>query len=496
MAFPSGAHWGPGRAVVKRFNDKSGWGYLTCEDGTDVWFIREHSTWLFQVGEPVIYMSVDARHDGKLRANQTRAVADLVQSGTNLDSVVPGTSQAYAAMGPNVPTGWHADWHAGPANGSGKGVRGVADPVEAMLLQQMQQDAPAAAMAGGGASASATQDPIEAMLYQQMQDERQGSATAAVTAAGAPAASALVPTQDPVEAQLYQQMQQERQGSTVMVTAAGPVAAASPPQDDIEAILLKQMEDERNATSASAAVALASGSVGNSHSTGAGVNKELAFVAKPPPAVPAGPITPGPGNYTGVVKTFNNQSGWGFITMPAGNDIWFIRESSPGWHIQIGEHVKFDLIDVRDDGKLRARGVCPAQPVYQGPTNFSAVGNKALVKRFNPASGWGFITTEDGTDVWFIRDDCYDRGFLAAPGTQVLYDAVKPDESRNGKLRAIGVRLIDYGTAPPPQIMNPMKRPAPDSFGPGSFASNSFGPAVMPVPKIRKLATDPSAQFA
>merc|ERR1712014_444734 len=111
-------------------------------------------------------------------------------------------------------------------------------------------------------------------------------------------------------------------------------------------------------------------------------------------------------------------------------------------------------------------------------------------------------TTEEGADVWFIRDDCHDRGFLAAPGTPVLYDVIQQDQGRDGKLRAIGVRLPP-GTLPPamPHPMNPLKRSAPaaaPAFAPGPFAPGSFVPnssGHMALPRFKKLASDPSPQM-
>merc|ERR1712048_1412377 len=107
-----------------------------------------------------------------------------------------------------------------------------------------------------------------------------------------------------------------------------------------------------------------------------------------------------PGVANGIsaqVKTFNNATGWGFITTSTGEDVFFVRDYCPdgkAFQAQPGDAVLYDGIQIRRDGRRCAQGVRLA--------GSSACGLPAVVKTFNSATGWGFLTTPRGDDLFFI----------------------------------------------------------------------------------------------
>lgn len=124
------------------------------------------------------------------------------------------------------------------------------------------------------------------------------------------------------------------------------------------------------------------------------------------------------GKMSGVVKSFNGQRGWGFISSQAiGADIYF--KSSDG-SIAQGMRVEFSPFTM-PDGNVQARDVVesdggpfddtafqppPAKlrkvsPAGRPPSTPSGQ-HQGVVKSFNAHNGWGFIDC-DGTDIYFKR---------------------------------------------------------------------------------------------
>lgn len=148
----------------------------------------------------------------------------------------------------------------------------------------------------------------------------------------------------------------------------------------------------------------------------------------------------GSGLQEGTVSSFNNLKGWGFLTTAQGEDAFFIRdETLEGRMFQAstGDVVLYETVEVREDGKRRATGVrlsASAGPAASG-------GLQATICSFNPIKGWGFVTLADGTDCFFIRDECPEGpGFSAQAGEVVCYDSI--EQRADGKRRAKGVRTL------------------------------------------------------
>lgn len=192
-----------------------------------------------------------------------------------------------------------------------------------------------------------------------------------------------------------------------------------------------------------------------------------------------GLLTGGLGGNQATIVSFNNVKGWGFITTPGGDDAFFIRDEcveGRAFQAQKGDVVFYDAVELRADGKKRARGVRSLTSVVGGLVGFAAgfpsgldgglasgvaataglgglaggcVGlgvpaavNGSLtgtVASFNSQKGWGFVTLPSGEDAFFIRDECPEgRTFQVQPGEVVAFDALELRE--DGKRRARGVR--------------------------------------------------------
>lgn len=184
----------------------------------------------------------------------------------------------------------------------------------------------------------------------------------------------------------------------------------------------------------------------------AGLNAGLGAAAAAPPA-------------TGTVVSFNPNKGWGFVRTAAGEEAFFIRDESPAGHslqVSPGDPVTWAEMDIREDGKLRARGVQLARGGIGGLAVGAALSSgggfggaagpggtvrlginvPAIVLSFNNEKGWGFVKLTNGDDAFFVRDECNEgRSFQCQAGDSAIVASL---ELRcDGKKRARGVRLVN-----------------------------------------------------
>jgi len=135
------------------------------------------------------------------------------------------------------------------------------------------------------------------------------------------------------------------------------------------------------------------------------------------------------GTQSGVVKSYNEKNGYGFINLPnSSTDIKFGRADVSSASIAVGAAVQFELT-VLPDGRAQAKGVTTVQnqgikrergaPSFgiatapepkQSKVGFGAQGTGRFlggtIKSYNAHKGFGFITT--GTvrsDVFFMKSN-------------------------------------------------------------------------------------------
>jgi len=130
----------------------------------------------------------------------------------------------------------------------------------------------------------------------------------------------------------------------------------------------------------------------------------------------------------GIVKSFDEQKGWGFITGEAivklyGKDVYVSKVALQGQTVSPGEQVLFTVemgvkgpmasgITVLPGGSFLAEGV---------PGNFFT----GTVKSFNAEKGWGFVTSEETAQLFgkdlFLHKRELGGGDMPGAGDQVQF---------------------------------------------------------------------------
>ena len=166
---------------------------------------------------------------------------------------------------------------------------------------------------------------------------------------------------------------------------------------------------------------------------------------------------------SGMVKWFNPQKGFGFITPDDGGEDLFVHQSAiyaQGFRtLSENERVEFQVIE--DRGKLKAthvtapgggyvagdtgagRGGAPGGPGVPAPAKWpvgvAASDGKQIgtVKWFNSEKGFGFIEPHGGGDDLFVHQSAiHARGFRSLmEGEEVEYNVIE----EGGKSKAIDV---------------------------------------------------------
>eukprot|EP00927_Polykrikos_kofoidii_P062362 TRINITY_DN57170_c0_g1_i1.p1 TRINITY_DN57170_c0_g1~~TRINITY_DN57170_c0_g1_i1.p1 ORF type:complete len:383 (-),score=66.64 TRINITY_DN57170_c0_g1_i1:54-1202(-) len=194
--------------------------------------------------------------------------------------------------------------------------------------------------------------------------------------------------------------------------------------------------------------------------------------------------TPNSSYYTGTVKSFNPQKGWGMIACPAthalyGKDMFFLRTSHPTGNAFVGEQVRF-MVEEEYNGPVakylqlkdsQAQVYAPPAKMGGNGTPFTSYGHMAMntwpyfpqqsppnakalngdrryvgsVKSFNEEKGWGHISC-DATFAVHNKDVFLLRGQLEGQAVDVgMQASFKVTMGQKGP-QASEVILLPAGT--------------------------------------------------
>jgi len=174
------------------------------------------------------------------------------------------------------------------------------------------------------------------------------------------------------------------------------------------------------------------------------------------------------GMLTGMVKSFSEKNGYGFIRIPGQpSDIMFGKSDVSGGSIIVGTNVQF-LLAMAQDGRVRAKQVHPhaaavtngkggvvAQQGLKGgggkrtssmPTLLAAPSGMRMsgtIKSFNLSKGFGFITSPQlSGDIFFMKSnlpaEVQDSPNPHLPGQAVEFELM---HTQDGNLRAQNLAL-------------------------------------------------------
>eukprot|EP00930_Biecheleria_cincta_P003245 TRINITY_DN104175_c0_g1_i1.p1 TRINITY_DN104175_c0_g1~~TRINITY_DN104175_c0_g1_i1.p1 ORF type:complete len:254 (-),score=31.14 TRINITY_DN104175_c0_g1_i1:219-980(-) len=158
--------------------------------------------------------------------------------------------------------------------------------------------------------------------------------------------------------------------------------------------------------------------------------------------------------YTGVVKSFNDQRGWGIVAVnETGRDVMVhIRDCKPqdvalltGGQPAVGDVLSFEL-ETRDGNPNQMQAKKVEGGTQERACNMKGRGKGrpvqgtgqyfGIVRAFNGFRGIGWIQCTDGTDAYVELKDCV--GTRPVTGDSVQFD-VEPSMAKPGKMQAINV---------------------------------------------------------
>jgi len=205
-------------------------------------------------------------------------------------------------------------------------------------------------------------------------------------------------------------------------------------------------------------------------------------------------------SFSGVVKSFNQQKGWGFIECEEthslyGKDIFVLKSALPGGNAQPGQVANFDVVE-GDNGpqagnielhpaagaRPRAGIATPTPKAHAGAYRAKAAEARyqGVVKSFNAQKGWGFIECEDtfesyGKDMFVMKG--------ALPGGDI------------SKGEAVTFTVVQTPSGPQAQDVKLVGRPRPSAPMPGAskappMGSGSAGQAPDHIGEVKSVSAE------
>eukprot|EP00930_Biecheleria_cincta_P030774 TRINITY_DN21330_c0_g1_i1.p1 TRINITY_DN21330_c0_g1~~TRINITY_DN21330_c0_g1_i1.p1 ORF type:complete len:235 (-),score=57.33 TRINITY_DN21330_c0_g1_i1:95-799(-) len=151
----------------------------------------------------------------------------------------------------------------------------------------------------------------------------------------------------------------------------------------------------------------------------------------------------------GLCKSFNGLKGWGFIDHDGLDVFVHIKDCAAGSQPAKGDTLSFD-VEESSPGKYKAKNVSGGSATREQQDGMNGAATpvegtgtvSGTVKSFNATKGFGFICTEDGTDVFVHSKACV--GTSLNVGDRVKFD-LEPSQSKPGSFQA---KNVTGGTAP------------------------------------------------
>lgn len=153
--------------------------------------------------------------------------------------------------------------------------------------------------------------------------------------------------------------------------------------------------------------------------------------------------------FTGTVKSFNPNKGWGMIECSKthklyGKDMFVLKTAFPTGSASIGMKVKFSVGQGNQGPEAQNIKVLGGGAAMTPMTMAPQAGGQCsgIIKSFNPAKGWGFITSPQvqamlGKDIFFMKT-AVSMGMVPAAGMQVSFFV---GQGANGP-QAEGIQLV------------------------------------------------------
>jgi len=109
------------------------------------------------------------------------------------------------------------------------------------------------------------------------------------------------------------------------------------------------------------------------------------------------------GQVCGTIKSFDENKGWGFITGPEilkafGKDVYMSRNALQGQTVSQGDQVSFK-VDMGMKGPMATNVMVLPQGAI-GAEGMTGEITTGIVKSFNAEKGWGFVTSDEATQMF------------------------------------------------------------------------------------------------
>jgi len=159
--------------------------------------------------------------------------------------------------------------------------------------------------------------------------------------------------------------------------------------------------------------------------------------------------------FTGVVKRFDEEKGWGHIACDATRavyqkDMFFMRSALNEAVVRAGDTVQFGITMGHKGPEASSLIVLgPGQPPMMGGKGFQG-GNvnaanqvyQGTVKMYNQEKGWGFLISDESTEDWgkdiFVHSKEF-GGVLPSAGDVCQYSVMA---GKDGRPEAVGVTAL------------------------------------------------------